>query len=300
MPNSFVIPERIQLESIFGCNANCIMCPINDPTDRAKGIMGFDLFKYIVDEMIPYKELLTKFDFWGLGEPLLDKNLVSKIRYAKEKGYHSLAIATNADLLEGKLATQLYEAGLDTIIFSIDGMQKDTHESIRRNTNFEHLIENAKEAISRRNEGGYATRFVFRFVRQECNHGEWEQYRRYWSSLISKECNDVIIGYDVHSWGGTVEVGEFKQTDQVPDNVPCHHVFDRLIILQDGTVPLCCADLHRAEYAFGNVNDTSPMEVFNSPRAREIREIHTSGKRRSMRICARCNILESEVSQYIE
>jgi MoaA/NifB/PqqE/SkfB family radical SAM enzyme len=75
MREGLIIPERIQLEIVFGCNASCSMCPVDLPTDRNKGVMSMDLFKDIVDEMNPYKNSIEKFDLWGLGEPLLDKGL---------------------------------------------------------------------------------------------------------------------------------------------------------------------------------------------------------------------------------
>ena len=119
-----VIPERIQLETVFACNARCTMCPVHDPSDRKHGIMSFDIFKTVIDKLDPYKEGIDKVDLWGLGEPLLDKNLEEKVGYAKQKGFKGLAIATNVELLSKERALGLFEAGLDTIIFSIDGVQK--------------------------------------------------------------------------------------------------------------------------------------------------------------------------------
>lgn len=296
-----VIPERIQLESVFGCNARCKMCPVHFPSKRKKGVMSFDLFKYIVDEMLLYKENITKFDLWGLGEPLLDKDLFQKIRYAKEKGFRNLAIATNVDLLGTEPAKGLFACGLDTVIFSIDGTSRETQESIRANTTFERVTENARRAISIRDEGGYATRFVFRFIRQERNRHEWRPFYDFWGARISKEKGDMIIGYDVHSWGGEISVDAFGQSCCVPAKLPCHHIHDRLIILWDGTVPLCCSDMHNADYKFGKVvpGKASPIEMFNSSKSQEFRKIHATGQRMKMDICAKCTILESEKAQEV-
>jgi len=298
--NSLIIPERIQLESVYGCNAHCTMCPVHLHSERKKGTMSFDLFKYIVDELHPYKDHITKFDLWGLGEPLLDMNLVKKVKYAKDKGFQNLAIATNADLLNSEIAMQLFQARLDTILFSIDGITKETHESIRINTNFLRIIENANNAILIRNQKNYKTRFVFRFIRQENNSDEWDGYKEYWEQRISRERGDIIIGYDRHTWGGELKDFEpISAKQKIPDETPCHHLFDRLIVLCDGTVPLCCSDLHHAQYSFGNVHDMSPIEVFNSKKIQQFRSIHNSGKRKNIKICKECSILESEMAQEI-
>ena len=106
-------------------------------------------------------------------------------------------------------------------------------------------------------------RFVFRFIRQESNKNEWDSCKKYWGDIISPERNDVIIGYDVHSWGGEKPLSgrDAEKRDMETIEKACHHVFDRLIILWDGTVPLCCSDLHHGRYAIGNVNDSSPIDI---------------------------------------
>jgi len=298
--NSFIIPKRILLETVHGCNARCTMCPAHRPSKRKKGVMSFDTFKYVINEMRFYKEDISMMDLFGMGEPLLDKDLPNKIAYANKKGFRNIAIATNGDLLSRGLVTQLYKAGLDTIIFSIDGVQKETHEAIRINTKFERVVDNAKKAIALRDDGSYATRFVFRFIRQESNLAEWEAYREYWGSLISKEKGDKIIGYDMHTWGGEVNLQDSSKLQKIPEAVPCHHLFDRLIVLWDGTVAMCCADMHNADYAYGNVRDASPLEVFNARSAQKNRTIHSTGKRLSMKICAECTILESEAMREVK
>lgn len=299
MPNGWVIPERVQVESAFGCNAACTMCPVHMETDRRKGIMKFDLFTRFVDELAEHRDKIDKFDFWGLGEPLLDKKLFEKIRYAKKKGFRNTAIATNADFLDSKAIGQLLESGLDTVILSIDGFTKETHEGIRVGVDFDRVMRNSLELLERRDAGGHPLKLVVRFIRQDVNAGEWVEFRDFWNARVSKEKGDQVIGYDVHTWGGEIEIGERNEAETEEFAEPCHHVFDRLIVLADGTVPLCCSDLHHAEYALGNIKDSSALAVFNNEKIQKIRELHLAGRRKEMKICADCTILESEKSQQI-
>ena len=300
MSKNLIIPERIQVETVFGCNASCIMCPVNMPTKRKKGVMSLELFKKIVDEIEPYKNHIKKFDLWGLGAPLLDNTLFEKIKYAKSKGFGSLAIATNANLLDEKKQDKILESGLDAVIFSIDGTKKETHESIRKGVNFDRVVKNAKSIIEKRDRGNYRTRFVFRFIRQDLNKNQWAEFKKFWGSLISKEKGDKIIGYDMHSWGGELPLSKINQKNHEIALKPCHHVFDRLMILWDGTVPLCCSDLHHANYSLGNVKDSLPIEIFNNEKITNIRKIHLAHKKNSMKICKECTILYSEMHQEIE
>lgn len=297
--NPFLIPSRILLETVHGCNARCTMCPVHLPSKRAIGVMTFDIFKTVIDEMSSYKEHITMMDLFGMGEPLLDKDLPNKISYAKKMGFQNLAIATNAELLTEEFAINLYKAGLDTIIFSIDGVNKETHESIRVNTNFNRVVDNARNAITLRDDGNYLTRFVFRFIRQESNYTEWEDYKKYWGALIAEDMEDKIMGYDMHSWGGEINLDTSSTLQKIPETVACHHLLDRLIVLCDGSVAMCCADMHNSDYTYGNIRNSSALELFNAHSAQNNRAIHKSGKRLSMKICAECTILESEAKREI-
>jgi len=301
LSNNIVVPERMQLETVFGCNANCFMCPVNAPSKRKKGIMSIDLFKKITDEMAPFRERIKKFDLWGLGEPLLDKTLYEKIKYTKLKGFQNLAIATNADLLTKKCQDYLLDSGLDTIIFSIDGYKKETHESIRRGVDFDRVIKNVQSIIEKRNKDNYKTRFVVRFIRQKCNKSEWKMFKEYWLTKISLDRKDIIICYNAHTWAGEMPFFEdiIEKRNSEIEEKPCHHIYDRLVVLWDGTVALCCSDLHNGEYALGNVNDSSPINIFNNEKIKKIREIHQAGKKNNMRICRECSILYSEAAQEV-
>jgi MoaA/NifB/PqqE/SkfB family radical SAM enzyme len=299
VPKKFIVPERIQVEVAFGCNAGCKMCPINLPSKRKKGVMSFEMFKQVIDQMEPYKEHIQKVDFWGVGEPLLDGGLFEKIKYAKSKGFHGLAIASNVDLMNKEKQDKLLESGIDSIIFGVDGIKKETHEALRIGVDFDNVIKNTLSIIKKRNEGNYKTRFIIRFVKQEKNKNEWEEYKKYWERIISKDKKDMIIGYDIRSWDKEVPLpdGRGWRRDEEMERRPCHHVFDRLIVLQDGTVPMCCGDFHHGNYPLGNIKDTSLIEIFNNQKMREIRDIHLSGNKNNISICNECTILYSEEIQ---
>ncbi len=66
-----LIPKRVTIETIFGCNAKCLMCPINSPTKRKKGIMPIGMFEDIIGSLTPYNDHFEMMDLFGLGEPKL-------------------------------------------------------------------------------------------------------------------------------------------------------------------------------------------------------------------------------------
>ncbi|KIL97771.1 Radical SAM [Paramagnetospirillum magnetotacticum MS-1] len=294
-----VIPKRVTIETVFGCNARCGMCVIDQPTERPKGTMPLEQFKAIVDKLVPYRDRIEMMDFFALGEPLIDTHLFERIRYVKAKGFRRLAFATNAHLLTAAKRRDLLESGIDTVIFSIDGITKATHESIRERVNFDKVMENVQAVIRERDQGDFKTRFVVRFVRQAKNRHEWEEYKAFWSSRISPDRNDVVTSYDMHTWGGQVAnkddvIGGEQQRDEMVERLPCHHAFDKLTILADGSIPLCSEDILEPAYGFGKIGDQDPIQVFNSERLRAMRRLHLAGRKALLKGCGECTLLYSE------
>lgn len=296
-----LIPRRVTIETVFGCNAKCYMCVIDYPTSRKKGIMKPALFKKIVDELAPYNKHIEMFDLFGLGEPLLDPYIFERIQYVKKKGFRNLAISTNADILTTNKQRALLETAIETVLFSIDGVNKETHESTRRGVSFERVVANVESIINMRNTFDYKTRFIIRFIRQQKNQNEWEEFRSFWDSKLSRVKGDCIMSYDMHSWGGEIaskdQILEGKSRDFEIERKHCHHIFYNLIILAGGAVPLCSEDFLRAQYNFGNINSASLLEIYNSKKFNDIRKIHIAGNKNMINPCRECTVLYSEASR---
>jgi radical SAM protein with 4Fe4S-binding SPASM domain len=298
-----LIPKRVVVETVFGCNARCGMCVIDQPTDRPKGVMTMEMFTSIIDRLEPYKDNIEIFDLFGLGEPLLDPLLFDRIRYARSKGFRRLGFATNGHLLTPDKQKAILESGIDTVIFSLDGITKVTLEGIRPRVSFERVMAQCPEIVLRRNEGGYRTRFVVRFTRQQVNAHEWEPFREFWSKVLDPERGDVVYSYNVHTWSGQVD--DTSLPDQRPDRIDrieqqaCHHAFEKLVILANGAVALCFEDILEAQFRFGNVGEQDPIDVFNSPGFNKIRRLHLDGKKANLKICGNCRVLYNELGREV-
>ena len=291
------VPKRLQIETIYGCNAQCTMCVLGNRKLRNKGIMPQDLFNYIVDSMASYISRVDMVDLFGIGEPLLDPYIFERIRYVKDRGFKNLSISTNADLLDEKKQKRLLDTEIETVIISIDGIKRSTYESIRRGLSFDRVVANTENIIRMRDENTKKTRFLIRFIRQKKNAEEWDDFKSFWEKRISPSKRDQMSVYNVNTMGGEV----YRKEDLLGDNrderierLACHQVFDRLIILNDGRVPLCCEDTPFATVEMGNVKDTSPIEIFNGKKFERIRKIHESGEKCRIPLCDECTMLYSE------
>src|SRR5499427_4052201 len=90
------MPEIVQIESTNICNAKCVFCP-RDDMHRRQGIMSVDLFKKIVDECAELG--ITHVRMHNYGEAFMDRKLVEKVRYAKQKGIQEVGMISNGSLI---------------------------------------------------------------------------------------------------------------------------------------------------------------------------------------------------------
>jgi MoaA/NifB/PqqE/SkfB family radical SAM enzyme len=96
-----IMPEIVQIESTNLCNAKCVFCP-RDEMHRKQGVMSFELFRKIVDECVELD--ITHVRVHNYGEPFMDRQLVQKVRYAKEKGIEEVGMISNGSLITEQVA----------------------------------------------------------------------------------------------------------------------------------------------------------------------------------------------------
>ena len=289
-----IIPEHIHIEAVNGtCTSRCIMCRIEHWT-RKPNIMDNESFRQIIEKFKPYRDKIQYVTLHGCGEPLIDKELAAKIKIAKEMGFKGVGFATNCTLLNKDRSRELVGAGLDTIICSIDGIKKDTHESIRIGTKFDVVVSNVKNFMKIRNEIGM-TKTIIRFIRQEKNKDEWIAFLEYWSKLINKDFGDEIIKFDIHNCGGKLDEYQFKDLNRefvLEDGYVCEEVFERMSIFSDGNIAFCNADDNQFFY-IGNALKEDPIQIYNGEIFERYRDMMKKGRIRELKYCNTCTIPRS-------
>jgi len=125
-------PETVSLFLTFHCNLRCRMCGQWGPAGAAKGYapetlesrLARDEIRRLLDDVGTFSPNITLFG----GEPMLHPGFAGIVEDVKAAGLRCNVI-TNATLLE-RFAEALVDAGLDEIIFSLDG-PRGVHDEIR-------------------------------------------------------------------------------------------------------------------------------------------------------------------------
>lgn len=118
-----------QIELTTRCPLQCKMCIRTGSPDWQYQDMPLEDFK----KLLPYLKDVETVVLEGWGESLLYKDLSDCIRLVKKEG-SQVGFVTSAKGLTEIRASELIEAGLDFIGFSIAGTTPETHDAIRVNS----------------------------------------------------------------------------------------------------------------------------------------------------------------------
>ena len=273
-------PPMVDIGTTNYCNANCIMCPHNQLTNM--GTMSLIDYKKIIDDCYDFGVKMINLSFFG--EPLLDKTLIEKIKYAKSKNMF-VSFYTNASLLNNKRANELIDVDLDSITISFDSNDKETYEKIRRGLNFDIVKANIINLIILRNKLNSSLKINLVIVELEENKDEIKSLYRYWKDDI-----DSINIINMRNWANAINKKGTKDSIHYKskDRAPCALLWQKMVVDWNSDVVLCCDD-YQHRIILGNLKKQTIKEMWEGDRLKTIREYHLNGEFNKIFLCQKCN-----------
>lgn len=276
----------IRIESTNYCNYKCTFCP-HEIHQRPKGIMSMKNYQKIIEECatIGVKHLnLTSF-----GESFMDKNLLEKIRYAKQKKIKNVYITTNGSLIRNtEICEALIDSGLNEIRFSLDAVSGDEYSRVRRGkVPYQSIIENIERLLTiKQQKKALFPKVTVAFVTTEENKDRISLFLEKWKNKA-----DQIHLQGLHNWTGTMQYIKHHQ------NLPCKRLWFTLSIFWNGDVAVCCADVE-GRHVMGNVLASSILAVWNSDAFQSFRIKNL--KKDPNIICSTCNLTDRDSLLWIK
>lgn len=125
----FVRPDakRVYLEVTTACNLNCTMC-IRQVWHDPQGSMTPATFRAVLQGLRAFPDL-KRVIIGGYGEPLMHPNIVEMVTQIHSLGI-GVTLLTNGVLLEPALSKELLQAGVDTLVVSLDSMHVQAYEKV--------------------------------------------------------------------------------------------------------------------------------------------------------------------------
>jgi len=241
--------------------------------------MDWDLYKKIVDEVSQYPG--TIFRLLGDGEPLCNPKFVDMLAYAKEKNISPVNFITNGLLLNETKASAILKTGIEAVEISLDAINKDTYEKIRRGSNYDTVMRNAHNFIKLRDQLKAKTKILVSIIQQRESENEYDDFVAYWTHRVDKVISRVYT-----SIGGLVDTSKIK-IDNKGDRWPCPQLWRRLFINVDGLAEFCVEDWHDKTIV-GDLNGASIKDVWSSSEYEKIRNCHLAEKFDEVPYCDQC------------
>lgn len=265
---------RLQLETISVCNAACHFCPYIVQEMRRGNIMDMGLFKKIVDEAAGIPSICI-YSLQGLGEPLLDKHIIERIAYIKEKDPNSkIEMFTNGVLATDARLYQLEKSGIDCLVFSLNAVRPEQHEEVMK-------VKGKFEQVCRSIEHAMGLGIDVRVHAVE----DGKLFTPEDSQILKQRWGDACKPVGVGNWAGDLN---FNYSDFTP-NKCCFRALTTIYVMYNGQCTMCCFDPVGDGAIFGDLNNETLREVYASPKYVQFREDHFNDKADKYERCAGCS-----------
>ena len=282
-PKAAAMPYAILVEPTTACQLKCPLCPVgNGMLERPPVFLEMDLYKKVVDELAPF---LYTMNFNGSGEPLLHPEIVEMIQYGASKGIW-MDVFTNFQLLRTDIIDGLPSSGLNRILISLDGTDKETYESYRIRGKFERIVGNIERLVHKRNATpGSPLVIDIQFVAMRQNEHQIEEIQE----MARKLGADNLIIKRTFLFQGTGDTAKtlsylpesealslYKKDQLRPDDAKnpvefkgtehkiCELLWTSSVLLADGRVSPCCFDYH-GWVILGDAKKQTFKELWNGP-----------------------------------
>jgi uncharacterized Fe-S cluster-containing radical SAM superfamily protein len=279
-------PRVIQIQTLTGCNADCIFCPYGATHEtQPRGRMSDDLFRRIIAEAAGHD--VRRISPYLMNEPLLDRTLCDKIRLINsEVPGCRVVLTTNGHYLTPETAEELLDLGegLHELHVSLQGIDKKAYDrTMRGNMDFDRTIANVNHFIEaqRRRRAGRPKLWI---TMVDTAVIDARAAVAYWQS------RGVVSKYTVlENLGGTMRDADAISRRPLEPYTTCARLFKQAYIMFNGDMVLCCVDYSR-EQVLGNISDSGIADVWNGPVAIDIRRRYIAGEFGGLPLCGACRI----------
>ena len=284
-------PIRLTIEPTDICNLKCIHCPTGRGAfGRNKGFMSLDNFKTIIDKTGKYAFLA---DIYSAGEPFLNKEIFSMIRYAEDSNICT-SIHSNFNIrFDMEISQRLVQSGLSYLTLSLDGVDQEIYEMYRRGGRYEKAIENARILIeTKRKLKSKKPILTWQFLIFPHNKHQIQDARK-----IAREMGFDRFKYHKALTPNTAfDYGKEERGEDLPKRkdiiIPnCDWLWQNATFHWDGKIGPCCFQF-KEEDDFGALTGQEFKELWNNDQFTYSRSLF-GNKRKNIKlredvICSRC------------
>lgn len=303
------VPFIINVDPADICNFQCKFCPtgskelMKETPGRNHGIMNFELYKKIIDDIREFEKPIKVLRLYKDGEPLLNPRLADMIRYAKEKRCaERIDTTTNAVLLTPQKNMEIVEAGLDRINISIEGIDaKQYWEFCKSRIDFEKLVENIRHLYENKKQCEIIVKINGDILTEEDKERFYEIFGDIADGVYVEHIMSCWPEFEIKGVEPNKEFGIYGQ--KIKEVQVCPYVFYSFSINSDGSASACFLDWSR-KLIIGDVKTESVKDIWLGQRLKEYQKMFLMKKRKTHSVCGNCGQMShgqpDDIDQYAD
>lgn len=282
-------PKSCKIEITADCNYKCGFCVKSLRTDN--GQMDRALYSRLIRELRDAG--VEELGVFYIGESFTCKWLPEAIAEAKAVGFPYVFLTTNGSAATPARLKECFEAGLDSLKFSINFIDAQQLKSVAQvgPRYWQKAIDNLKAAREIRDAGQYPCGIYASSIAFDGEQGE----------KMRAVVEDIRPFVDEHYWlplygmsgaskaqGWKPQPGNPGRLDAMREPLPCWAVFTEAHITHDGKLAACCFGSGiDGGLIMADLKECTFSEGWNSMAFRELRGAHLA-KDVSRTACAEC------------
>ncbi len=304
-------PLQIDFELNYSCNFTCPMCTWNSESTEGKGKQtwfDFEVYKEVIDQGVSKGLKSIRLNY--INEPLIRKDIVKFISYARKAGILDIYFSTNGSLLTDEMVRGLIDSGLFRLQVSLDAQTKETYEKIRKGGDYDDVIKKVLRFLEIKKElKAELPTLRVNFVKTDVNKNELDNFVKFWEDKADSIGIQDLVG--IMDGFGKKSDEEVEKTN-LTGNFRCAQPFQRVTLRYNGTILPCCT-FYAAEMPIGQLKTDvktkfsdidniglldkslkskliigTIQEIWKSKQMEFIRDIHKKGEFWKHPICKTC------------
>ena len=288
-------PLVVHVDTTNYCNFKCKFCTSGDHEllkkyDRPMGEMSYETFCEIIDGLSEFDEKPKDLLMHKNGEPLLHKDIVKMIQYAKERDVAGRVIlVTNGSLLTPKLARDIAKTYIDIIQLSINHVTDSGYKTISSvDISYDGLV--TKIGYLWSNLDHSKTRLIAKLMNTGLSEEEKQKFLDDFEKIADERNIEHPISYTQPKVKDTsLKLGQGTTNDHYKATFKeiCTLPFYTMNINFNGNISACSFDW-RHKQIMGNIHECSLKEIWNGEEYTTFRKMQASKERSKNLYCDGC------------
>lgn len=287
-------PVSCAIEPTNACNLRCPLCASGAGLlNRPKGCMGLGEFRHIVEEL---PRSVGTLYLWGQGEPFLAPDFLDMVAFAARRGLRTIT-STNGHFLHDP--ARIAASGLDTLIVSLDGADKESYEAYRIGGDFNRVLEGIRGVGEAVRSAGRGPAVEIQCVVSRANERDLGKFRALAAGIGAHRVSFKTLQAASMEGGegylpGDSGLSRYRRDDNgryIPERWRflrdrCLRIYYSFQVDWRGNMLPCCFDKDSGQ-VMGNLLENAFETVWNGERYRTFRE-NINRRGRVLPMCRDC------------